>query len=26
EKDRNWGWDADRIWVDGGCRAEFLVY
>ncbi|HHW4678891.1 MAG TPA: DUF3011 domain-containing protein [Xylella sp.] len=25
EQDHNWGWDADRIWVDGGCRAEFLV-
>ncbi|QKD99134.1 DUF3011 domain-containing protein [Xylella taiwanensis] len=26
EQDRNWGWDADHIWVDGGCRAEFLVH
>ena len=23
--DRNWGWDADGIWVDQGCRAEFSV-
>lgn len=23
--DRNWGWDADGIWVDHGCRAEFSV-
>jgi hypothetical protein len=22
---RNWGWDADGIWVDHGCRAEFSV-
>jgi hypothetical protein len=21
----NWGWSADRIWVDRGCRAEFVV-
>lgn len=21
----NWGWDADGIWVDQGCRAEFTV-
>jgi hypothetical protein len=19
----NWGWSADRVWVDRGCRAEF---
>lgn len=24
-QDRNWGWDADGIWVDHGCRAEFSV-
>ena len=24
-RDRNWGWDADGIWVDHGCRAEFSV-
>ncbi len=22
-KGRDWGFDADRIWVSGGCRAEF---
>ncbi len=21
----NWGWDRSGVWVDGGCRAEFLV-
>ncbi len=25
-QDRNWGWDADGIWVDHGCRAEFNVH
>lgn len=25
-RDRNWGWDADGIWVDQGCRAEFSVW
>ncbi len=24
-QDRNWGWDADGIWVDHGCHAEFSV-
>lgn len=24
-RDRNWGWDADGVWVDRGCRAEFSV-
>lgn len=24
-RDRNWGWDAEGIWVDHGCRAEFSV-
>lgn len=23
---RNWGWNRDGIWVDGGCRADFRVY
>lgn len=23
--ERNWGWDPGRIWVDKGCRAEFMV-
>ncbi len=23
---RNWGWDRNGIWVNGGCRAEFSVY
>lgn len=22
---RNWGYDAGGIWVNGGCRAEFMV-
>lgn len=22
----SWGWDAEGIWVDQGCRAEFSVY
>lgn len=22
----NWGWDGEGVWVDRGCRAEFLVY
>src|SRR5690606_4667155 len=21
----SWGWDAERVWVDEGCRAEFAV-
>ncbi|MFT4247842.1 MAG: DUF3011 domain-containing protein [Pseudomonas sp.] len=21
----NWGWDRDGVWVDGGCRGEFIV-
>ena len=21
-----WGWDRNGIWVDRGCRADFLVY
>ena len=21
----SWGWSRDGVWVDGGCRAEFLV-
>lgn len=21
----NWGWSRDGVWVDGGCRGEFLV-
>jgi hypothetical protein len=21
-----WGWDRQGIWVDRGCRADFLVY
>jgi len=25
EEGRNWGWSADGIWVDDGCRAEFAV-
>jgi len=25
EQGRNWGWDADGVWVDKGCRAEFRV-
>lgn len=24
-QDKNWGWGRDGIWVDGGCRAEFIV-
>lgn len=23
---QNWGWDADMIWVDAGCRAEFMMW
>lgn len=23
--DKSWGWDRDGIWVDEGCRAEFVV-
>lgn len=22
----NWGWDAQRVWVAEGCRAEFLLW
>lgn len=22
---RNWGWDRDGVWVNGGCRAEFEI-
>ena len=22
---RSWGWDRRGVWVDGGCRAQFLV-
>jgi hypothetical protein len=22
---QTWGWDSNRIWVDRGCRAEFMV-
>ncbi|WP_372014165.1 DUF3011 domain-containing protein [Pseudoxanthomonas sp. 10H] len=25
EEGRTWGWDAERIWVDKGCRGEFSV-
>lgn len=25
EQDRTWGWDDRGIWVDRGCRAEFLI-
>ena len=25
EQGRTWGWDARGIWVDRGCRAEFVV-
>ncbi len=25
EEGRSWGWDAGRIWVDKGCRGEFIV-
>ena len=21
----NWGWNADTVWVDRGCRAEFVA-
>ena len=24
-RDQDWGWDAEGIWVDHGCRAEFSV-
>lgn len=23
---RTWGWDARGIWVNGGCRADFIVH
>jgi hypothetical protein len=22
---QSWGWDAEGVWVDGGCRALFRV-
>jgi hypothetical protein len=22
---RTWGYDRSRIWVDGGCRADFQI-
>jgi hypothetical protein len=25
DEDRSWGYDSNRIWVSGGCRAEFQV-
>lgn len=25
EEGRNWGYHRDRVWVSGGCRAEFLL-
>jgi len=25
EEGRTWGWDAERVWVDKGCRAQFSV-
>lgn len=25
EYGRSWGWDADRVWVADGCRAQFAV-
>jgi hypothetical protein len=25
EEGSSWGWDAERIWVDKGCRGEFSV-
>lgn len=24
-EDQNWGWSRDGVWVDGGCRGEFIV-
>ncbi len=24
--DKNWGWDAGRVWVTQGCRAEFMLW
>ena len=24
-QNQTWGWDNNNIWVDGGCRAEFIV-
>lgn len=26
QEGRNWGWRYDRLWVDRGCEAEFVVY
>jgi hypothetical protein len=26
DQDRSWGWRPDGIWVDRGCRADFVVY
>lgn len=23
---QNWGWRYDRLWVDRGCEAEFVIY
>lgn len=25
-KGKTWGYDSSKIWVDGGCRAEFEIY
>ncbi|MDO5609690.1 MAG: DUF3011 domain-containing protein [Pseudomonadota bacterium] len=25
-KGESWDWDGQRIWVDRGCRAEFIVW
>lgn len=25
EQGQSWGWDAERVWVDRGCRAQFAV-
>ena len=25
-RERTWGWKNERIWVQGGCRAEFLLW
>ncbi len=24
--DKNWGWDAEHVWVSQGCRAEFMLW
>lgn len=26
EQGYNWGWQRDGVWVERGCRAEFIVY